>query len=104
MVSRATICFSRVQAYRRGRGQAVQAAVTAIREAGATSNLILLPGTQWTSASGFQTQSAPTLSTVKDSDGSTSKLIYDVHQYFDNGNGGKSTQVGAQAIRGRRVC
>ena len=104
MVSRATIGFNHAQAYRCNRGQAVQAAVTAIRKAGATSNLILLPGTQYTSASGFQTQSAPALSTVKDSDGSTSKLIYDVHQYFDNGSGGKSKEARLRAIQQRGVC
>jgi len=72
----------------------VQAAVTAIRAAGATSQLILLPGTGYTSAAGFETNSAPALSTVKDSDGTVSKLIYDVHKYMDSdGSGTSSTCV-----------
>jgi len=72
----------------------VQAAVTAIRAAGATSQLILLPGTGYTSAAGFETNSAPALSTVTDSDGTVSKLIYDVHKYMDSdGSGTSSTCV-----------
>jgi endoglucanase len=68
----------------------VQAAVTAIRAAGATSQMILLPGTGYTSAAGFETNSAPALSTVKDSDGTVSKLIYDVHKYMDSDGSGTS--------------
>lgn len=37
----------------------VQAVVTAIRQAGATTQWILLPGTAYTSATGFQISSAP---------------------------------------------
>ena len=69
----------------------VQAVVTAIRAAGATSQMILLPGTSYTSVGGFAENSAPALSTIKDSDGSTTKLIYDVHQYLDN-QGGTTTE------------
>ncbi|KAJ4399445.1 hypothetical protein N0V91_009454 [Didymella pomorum] len=66
----------------------VQAAVTAIRKAGATSQYLLLPGTDYTSAGTFVQNSGPALLTVKDSDGSTSKLIFDVHRYLDSDNSG----------------
>jgi endoglucanase len=67
-----------------------QAAVKAIRIAGATSQLILLPGNHWSAASSFVQDSAPAMATVIDADGTTMKLIYDIHQYFDgkDGNGG----------------
>ncbi|KAF1928537.1 glycoside hydrolase family 5 protein [Didymella exigua CBS 183.55] len=66
----------------------VQAAVTAIRKAGATSQYILLPGTDYTSAGTFVQNSGPALLTVKDTDGTTSKLIFDVHRYLDSDNSG----------------
>lgn len=66
----------------------VQAAVTAIRKAGATSQYILLPGTDYTSAGTFVQNSGPALLTVKDSDGSIGKLIFDVHRYLDSDNSG----------------
>lgn len=70
----------------------VQAAVTAIRKAGATSQYILLPGTDYTSAGSFVQNSGPALLTVKDSDGSTSKLIFDVHRYLDADNSGTNAE------------
>lgn len=70
----------------------VQAAVTAIRKAGATSQYILLPGTDYTSAGTFVQNSGPALLTVKDSDGSTSKLIFDVHRYLDSDNSGTNAE------------
>ncbi|KAF1346437.1 glycoside hydrolase family 5 protein [Lizonia empirigonia] len=66
----------------------VQAAVTAIRKAGATSQYILLPGTDYTSAGTFVKNSGPALLTVKDADGTTSKLIFDVHRYLDSDGSG----------------
>ncbi|TKX23074.1 endoglucanase EG-II [Elsinoe australis] len=67
----------------------VQAAVTAIRKAGATSNLILLPGNDWTHASSsISDGSYAALSTVKNLDGSTNNLIFDVHQYLDSDGSG----------------
>ncbi|KAJ6549926.1 endoglucanase [Mycena capillaripes] len=67
----------------------VQAAVTAIRQAGATSQMILLPGNDWTSAGSFVSDgSAAALSTVKNPDGSTTNLIFDVHKYLDSDNSG----------------
>ena len=65
----------------------VQAAVTAIRNAGATSQLILLPGNNWTSAETFVSNgSAAALSKVTNPDGSITGLIFDVHKYLDSDN------------------
>ncbi|KAK3072419.1 Endoglucanase EG-II [Teratosphaeriaceae sp. CCFEE 6253] len=67
----------------------VQAAVTAIRNAGATGNKILLPGTGYTSAAEFiDNGSAAALSKVTNLDGSTTNLIFDVHRYLDSDNSG----------------
>lgn len=71
----------------------VQAAVTAIRQAGATSNTILLPGNDWTSAGSFISDgSAAALSTVKNLDGTTTNLVFDVHKYLDSDNSGTHTE------------
>lgn len=57
----------------------VQAAVTAIRQAGATSQYILLPGNDYTSAQQFVTNgSLDALKKVVNLDGSTTNLIFDV--------------------------
>ncbi|KAF7303595.1 Glycoside hydrolase family 5 protein [Mycena indigotica] len=67
----------------------VQAAVTAIRNAGATTQLILLPGNNWTSAETFVSNgSAAALAKVVNPDGTTSNLIFDVHKYLDSDNSG----------------
>ncbi|PPQ93766.1 hypothetical protein CVT25_008146 [Psilocybe cyanescens] len=67
----------------------VQAAVTAIRKAGATSQRILLPGNNWTSAETFVSNgSGPALAKVVNLDGSTTNLIFDVHKYLDSDNSG----------------
>ncbi|KDR82070.1 hypothetical protein GALMADRAFT_135444 [Galerina marginata CBS 339.88] len=67
----------------------VQAAVTAIRNAGATSQMILLPGTDYTSAQNFVSNgSGPALLKVVNLDGSTKNLIFDVHKYLDSDNSG----------------
>jgi endoglucanase len=57
--------------------------VTAIRAAGATSQQILLPGSNYSSAGNFVKNNAETLSKVVNLDGSTTGLIFDVHQYLD---------------------
>lgn len=63
----------------------VQSAVTSIRNAGATSQMILLPGTGYTAAGSFVSSgSAAALSTVKNPNDSTTNLIFDVHQYLDS--------------------
>jgi endoglucanase len=67
----------------------VQAVVTAIRNTGAKSQLILLPGNNWTSAETFVSNgSADALSKVVNPDGSTTGLIFDVHKYLDSDNSG----------------
>ncbi|GJE86576.1 fCBD and Cellulase domain-containing protein [Phanerochaete sordida] len=67
----------------------VQAAVTAIRQAGATTQLILLPGNDYTSAATFISNgSAAALGNVTNPDGSFTNLIFDVHKYLDSDNSG----------------
>lgn len=69
--------------------QTVQAVVTAIRQAGATSQMILLPGSDYTSAGSFISDvSAAALAAVKNPDGTTTNLIFDVHKYLDSNNSG----------------
>ncbi|GJJ15417.1 hypothetical protein Clacol_009694 [Clathrus columnatus] len=69
--------------------QSVQAAVTAIREAGATTQMILLPGNDWTSAATYVSDgSAAALINVTNPDGSTDNLILEVHKYSDEDNSG----------------
>lgn len=55
----------------------VQAAVNAIRAAGATSQFILIPGSSWSSAQALPTEAGPYLVTVTDPIGGTSKLLFD---------------------------
>ncbi|KIJ59044.1 glycoside hydrolase family 5 protein [Hydnomerulius pinastri MD-312] len=70
----------------------VQAAVTAIRNAGATTQLILLPGDNYTSAETFVSGgSAAALATVTNPDGSFTGLIMDVHKYLDSDNSGTNS-------------
>ncbi|KAH8892646.1 cellulase-domain-containing protein [Thozetella sp. PMI_491] len=67
----------------------VQAAVTAIRKAGATTQTILLPGTDFTHASSFiENGSAGNLSRVINPDGSFTNLVFEVHQYLDSDGSG----------------
>ena len=71
----------------------VQAAVTAIRKAGATNQKILLPGTDYTSAGAFISNgSGDALEKVTNLDGSTTNLIFDVHKYLDSDNSGTSAE------------
>ncbi|KAJ7484854.1 carbohydrate-binding module family 1 protein/Glycoside hydrolase family 5 protein, partial [Mycena galericulata] len=71
----------------------VQAAVTAIRNAGATSQMILLPGNDYTSAQTFISDgSGPALSNVTNPDGSFTNLIFDVHKYLDSDNSGTNAE------------
>ncbi|KAF9226354.1 glycoside hydrolase family 5 protein, cellulose binding module 1 [Gyrodon lividus] len=71
----------------------VQAAVTAIRQAGATTQLILLPGDNYTSAETFVSGgSAAALAQVTNPDGSITGLIMDVHKYLDSGNSGTNQE------------
>lgn len=67
----------------------VQEVVTAIRNAGATSQRIFMPGNDWTSAEDFiNNGSADALSKVKNPDGSITNLFFDVHKYLDEDNSG----------------
>ncbi|KIO28959.1 glycoside hydrolase family 5 protein, partial [Tulasnella calospora MUT 4182] len=67
----------------------VQEVVTAIRNVGATSQRIFMPGNDWTSAEDFiNNGSAAALSNVKNPDGSITGLIFDVHKYLDEDNSG----------------
>ncbi|MCJ1407784.1 Endoglucanase EG-II [Ptychographa xylographoides] len=76
-----------------GWAQSVQAAVTAIRTAGARSQMILLPGNDYTSAESFVSGgSAAALGKVTNLDGSITNLIFDVHKYLDSD--GSGTHVG----------
>ncbi|RFU35718.1 hypothetical protein B7463_g556, partial [Scytalidium lignicola] len=71
----------------------VQAAVTAIRQTGATSQMILMPGSDYTSAQQFISDgSGPALLGVKNPDGGTTGLIMDVHKYLDSDNTGTSSE------------
>ncbi|KAH8668931.1 glycoside hydrolase superfamily [Xylariales sp. PMI_506] len=71
----------------------VQAAVTAIREAGATTQYISLPGDQYQSAAAIVTDGGgAALSNVTNPDGTTTGLIFDVHKYLDSDNSGTSTE------------
>jgi len=68
--------------------QSVQAAVTAIRQAGATSQIILIPGSSYSSAQTLPTEAGPDLLTVTDPAGGVGKLVFDVHKYLDSDNSG----------------
>jgi endoglucanase len=63
--------------------------VTAIRQAGATSNMIWIPGTDYTSAANFlENGSGAALLPVHNLDGSFTNIIFDVHKYLDSDNSG----------------
>lgn len=67
----------------------VQLTVTAIRNAGASSQMILMPGTNFASAGQFVSSgSADALLGVKNPDGTTTGLVYDLHKYLDVDNSG----------------
>ncbi|KAG1769373.1 glycoside hydrolase superfamily [Suillus occidentalis] len=70
-------------------GMIFQYAVTAIREAGASTQMILLPGNNYTSAQTFVSSgSAEALGMVRNPDGTFTNLIMDVHKYLDYDNSG----------------
>ena len=55
--------------------------------------MILLPGNNYTSAQQFVSNgSLAALSSVKNLDGSTTNLIFDVHKYLDSDNSGTHTE------------
>jgi endoglucanase len=66
-----------------------QEAVTAIRKAGATSQMILLPGTNFDSAATLlETGGLDALMNITNPDGSVDGLVLDVHKYLDEDNSG----------------
>lgn len=70
-----------------------QKVVTAIRKAGATSQMILLPGTNFDSAGTLVSDgSAALLMNLTNPDGSTDDLILDIHKYLDINNSGDNVE------------
>lgn len=67
-----------------------QSAVTAIRNAGAKTQMILLPGSNFDSAATLTTAKggAEQLMGVTNPDGSTDGLLLDIHKYLDEDNSG----------------
>ena len=77
----------------------MQASVTAIRSAGATTQKILLPGTDYTSAGNFiDNGSGAALKAVTNPDGSTDNLIFDVHKYLDSDNSGTNAECATNNV------
>ncbi|KAG2053136.1 glycoside hydrolase [Suillus hirtellus] len=77
----------------------VQSAVTAIREAGAKTQMILLPGTDYASAKTFVSSgSANALAKVKNPDGTFTNLIMDVHRYLDYDGSGTNAECVTNGI------
>ncbi|KAI6087469.1 glycoside hydrolase family 5 protein [Hypoxylon rubiginosum] len=70
-----------------------QKVVTAIREAGATTQMILLPGTNFDSAATLPTSGgAEQLLAITNPDGTTDNLLLDIHKYLDEDNSGTHTE------------
>lgn len=69
-----------------------QAAVTAIRNAGATSQMILIPGTDFASATTFAQTSGPALLGITNPDGTTDNLVFNVHKYLDSDGSGTNAE------------
>lgn len=66
-----------------------QKVVAAIRGAGATSQMILLPGTNFDSAATLVSSgSAALLMNITNPDGTTDNLLLDIHKYLDEDNSG----------------
>ncbi|KAG2068888.1 cellulase-domain-containing protein [Suillus decipiens] len=79
--------------------ETVQVAVTAIRKTGATIQMILLPGTDYTSAKTFVSSgSADALASVRNLDGTFTNLIMDVHRYLDSDGSGTNTECVTNGI------
>ncbi|KOS22753.1 Endoglucanase EG-II [Escovopsis weberi] len=81
--------------------QTCQVAVNAIRKAGATKQIILLPGTNFASAETFvSTGSAAALANVTNPDGSIDNLILDLHKYLDINNSGSHVECTTDNVEG----
>ena len=62
---------------------------------------VLLPGTGYTSAGSFiSSGSAAALAAVKNLDGTTTNLIFDVHKYLDSDNSGTHAECVTNNIDG----
>jgi endoglucanase len=71
----------------------VQDVVNAIRKAETVSHIILLPGTNFTSAGTFISSGwGAALATVTNPDNSTTDLIFDLHKYLDIDNSGDHSE------------
>lgn len=71
----------------------VQKVVTAIRNTGANSQVILLPGTDYTNAANFvDNGSGAALDAITNPDGSKANLVFDVHKYLDTDNSGSHVE------------
>lgn len=78
-----------------------QAAVTAIRKAGATSQVILLPGNNFSSATDLvQNGSADLLAKITNPDGTTDGLLLDLHKYLDINNSGQHSECTTDNVEG----
>ncbi|KAI6380806.1 hypothetical protein MCOR25_001481 [Pyricularia grisea] len=73
--------------------QTCQKVVTAIRNAGATKQMILLPSSNFNSAATMVSSGdADLLVAIKNPDGTTDGLLLDVHKYLDVDNSGTHSQ------------
>ncbi|KAJ3553211.1 hypothetical protein NPX13_g10937 [Xylaria arbuscula] len=79
--------------------QTCQTVVTAIREAGAISQKILLPGTNFASAETLVSSgSVDALINIINPDGSTDNLFLDIHKYLDDDNSGTHAECSTDNV------
>jgi endoglucanase len=80
------------------------AAIAGIRAAGAT-NLILVPGNQWTGAWAwsFNFYGTPNAQAMLDIVDSANNFAFDVHQYLDSDNSGSHTNIVSETIGRERL-
>lgn len=70
--------------------QTLQTVVTAIRNGGA-KNKIILSATNWSHLSTFADAYNAGMSGIKNPDGGSTDLVFDIHQYFDSDGSGTGT-------------
>ena len=80
---------------------AANAAIAAIREQGA-SNLILVPGSDWTGGHSWMASNAAAMADIRDPE---NRFAYEIHQYFDADFSGTHDQcedpaIGARSLEG----
>jgi len=83
----------------------LQGAVTAIRNAGATSQYIFLPGKHYEHAQTYtgaggsgNGDTGSNILAITDKDGTKSKLIIDVHQYLDSDGSGQHSECTTSSV------